>query len=166
MDNLVTASEKLQVFQTSFKDFTAYQPFIIIAAAVCIGLATREMISTIMNHSILPIIDFIIKHGLIYNIYTKLMSEIKQGTFFYLLLKLVLNKLAYVLWLIIVWFITIYITFIIFTKLIKLDLVSDKLAILDTTTKYIVDQEKPSYQLQQSSPNVAGQILSAQGFTH
>ena len=164
MDNLVVG---LKVFQTSFKDFTTYQPFIIIAAAVCIGLATREMISTIMNDSVLPILDFIIQHGLIYNAYAKLMSEIKGGTFLNLLLKLVLSKFAYVIWLIIVWFITIYITFIIFTKLIKLDLVSDKLAMLDTTTKYIVDQEKLSYQPQQpSSSNVAGQILSTRGFTH
>ena len=160
MDNLVIASDKLKLFQTSFKAFTHYQPFILVAAAVCIGLATREMISTIMNESILPIVDFIIKHGLIYNAYAKLIGEIREGSFSYLLLKLVLNKIAHVIWLIIVWFITIYITYIIFTKLIKLDLVSDKIAMLDATTKYIVDQEKPSYQPpQQTLPDIAGQFF-------
>lgn len=163
MDNLVVASEKLKTFQTSFKDFTHYQPFIIVAAAVCIGLATREMISTIMNDSVLPIVNFIIHHGLIYNAYAKLMNEIKEGTFFFLLLKLILSKVAHVVWLIIVWFITIYITYIIFTKLIKLDLVSDKIAILQATTNYIVDEEKPSYkppQEQQTLPlAITGQMF-------
>jgi hypothetical protein len=58
MDNLVIAADSLNLFQTKFKDFTSYHPFLIIAAGVCVGLATREMISMIMNDSILSILDF------------------------------------------------------------------------------------------------------------
>ena len=124
------------------------------------------MISMIMNDSVLAILDFLIKHSLIYNAYAKFLEEITfQKTFFYLFLKLVLRKTAHVIWLLIVWFITIYITYIIFSKLIKLDFVSDKIAMLQATTKYIVDQEKPSYKPPAAEPppsqfNIAGQMFS------
>jgi hypothetical protein len=160
MDNLVVAADKLSVFQTKFKDFTRYQPFLIIAAGVCVGLATREMISAIMNDSILPIVDFILKNTLMYNAYAKFLEEITfQKSFFYLFLKLILRKIGSIIWLLLVWFITIYISYIIFSKLIRLDLVSDKIAMLQATTKYIVDQEKPSYKPPPQQLNIAGQMF-------
>lgn len=140
---IINTTDDLKNVQKDFANFTAYNNlFIIIAASVCIGIATRDVISDIMNDTLLPLIAFIFKHGIFYLLYNKILTIThKHPT-----LNIIIQHIGKLIWLILVWVLTLFLVYFIFKKLIKIDFISDKINFVQDVTKYLTKQEqKPLY---------------------
>jgi large-conductance mechanosensitive channel len=125
--------------QKNFSNFTSYNGTLIIyAAAVCIGFATKDMISDIMNTAILPFLLFWSKHSIIGLLFIKIIDKFKKYPTF----SLFLIKIGSIFWIILVWIIILWLTYFIFTKLIKVDVISNRVYFLQDIIKYATKQEQ------------------------
>ena len=139
---LITTAETIKTNQKEFQNFTAYNNlFIIMASAVCVGIVTKDTISDIMNEAILPIIVFFGKKGISYFLYTKILEK----TVKYPILNLLISRFGKLIWILLTWILVMYIAWILFKKLIKLDLVSSKASLVEHVTKYVNGEEKITY---------------------
>jgi large-conductance mechanosensitive channel len=143
---IIDTTEHVKNVQKDFLSFTGYnQMFIVTASAICIGIATKDMVTDVMNEAILPVITFITQKSISYFLYTKALEK----TMKYPLVNILLQKVARLLWLLLVWLLILYVTYIAFKGLIKLDLVTDKINIIQGVTKYVTRQEQRQPNVQQ-----------------
>jgi hypothetical protein len=136
--NILHTTQELKKEQKQFIEFTTYGVFIVIASAICVGMATRDLISDAMNEAFLPLIMFFGKTNMFYIAYTKLLEKTQKMSFVYVLLQ----KLGKLIWIILIWFLTLYLTYFIFQKLIRVDLITDKIDFISNITKYFTSDEK------------------------
>ncbi len=136
---IINTTDNIRNIQKDFSSFTTYNNLlIVIAAAVCIGFATREMITDIMNKVIFPILLFWTERSVSVQLYKKIIEKSKSIPF----LSMLLIKFGEVLWIIFVWIIILWLTYVIFKKLIKIDLLTEKINIIQDITRYLTSQEK------------------------
>jgi hypothetical protein len=110
--------------QLQYMNFTAYNKLLMVgAAAICIGLATKEAISNLMNEVLLPFITFISNKSLTHIFYIFLL----QKSAHYKWINGLIWGLGRTIWIFLVWVLILYSTYLIFQYVIKFDLVTDKL---------------------------------------
>ena len=144
---VTTTTDDIRNVQHDFSNFTAFNNVLIVyAAAVCIGIATKEMISELMSEAVYPFLLFWTKNSITGYLFKKTLEKIKHNPILYI----ILHKLGAILWIIFVWIIILWLTYLIFTKLIKVDLISDKINIIQDITRYLTNQEK-SYKVNQEN---------------
>lgn len=153
---VINTAENVKQIQTDFHNFTALNSiFIVIASAVCVGIITKDTISDIMNEAILPLLLYWGKRSLSYLLYTKALEK----TMSYPSVYIVLTKLGKLVWIIIVWIIVLFIVYIIFRKLIKIDLISSKVNLVQDMTKYVIGQENRRKIVPSETYNVPSYII-------
>jgi large-conductance mechanosensitive channel len=136
---ILNTTDNIRNIQRDFSSFTTYNNLlIIIAAAVCVGISTREMISDIMNNAIYPILLFWTENSISVKLYKKIIEKTNSFPF----LTMLLLKMGEILWIIFVWIIILWMTYFIFKKLIKIDLISEKINVIDDITRYLTNQEQ------------------------
>jgi large-conductance mechanosensitive channel len=139
---IINTTDNILNIQKDFSAFTAYNNLlIIIAAAVCIGFATREMITDIMNTVLLPLFLFLTERTLSVQLYKKIIEKSKSIP----ILTMIFIKFGEIVWIIFVWIIILWMTYLIFKKLIKIDLLTEKINVIQDITKYLTNQEKKHY---------------------
>lgn len=149
---IITTAENIRNSQKDFQNFTAYNNlFIIMASAVCVGIVTKDAITDIMNEAILPIIVFFGKKGISYFLYTKILEK----TASYPILNLLIQKSGKLIWIFLTWLLVIYVAWILFRKLMKLDLVSSKVDLLENVTRYVSGEKKIT------SPTISGEMVQS-----
>lgn len=137
---IMDTTENIRLVQKDFAAFTSYNNmFVVFAAAICVGIATRDLVTDVLNETILPLILFFTKQGITYMIYTKIL----EATTKYQTLNMVIQHVAKLLWIILVWMITLFLVYLIFNKLIKVDLVTSRANLVDDVTRYFTHQEAP-----------------------
>ena len=142
---IINTTDDIRNVQHDFSNFTAFNNVLIVyAAAVCIGFATKEMIADLMNEAVYPLLLFLTKNSITGYLFKKTLEKVKHNPTLYI----ILHKLGAIFWIIFVWIIILWLTYFIFTKLIKIDLVTDKVNIIQDIIKYITKQEKP-YKIKQ-----------------
>lgn len=110
--------------QSKYMNFTAYNKALVLgAAAICIGLATKEAISSIMNEVILPFLKYISKTSLIYVFYLFLLQKSIHNK----IINAMILGLGKIIWIFLVWLLILYTTYIVFQYVIKFDMITDKL---------------------------------------
>jgi len=138
---VLTTTNNVLNTQKDFSNFTAYNnELIIYAAAVCIGFATKDMISDIMNEAILPLLVFITKKSFSRFIFYKIIENLKD----FPVISLILEKIAIIIWIVIVWIVILWLTYLVFTKLIKIDIISRNVNFIQDIIKYAIRQEQPA----------------------
>ena len=121
MDSYIT---NLKQEQSNYMNFTAYNKALVLgAAAICIGLATKEAISSIMNEVILPFLKYISKTSLLYVFYLFLL----QKSIHHKWINNLILGLGKTIWIFLVWILILYTTYLVFQYVIKFDLITDKL---------------------------------------
>ena len=137
--NIIDNVEVLKNFQKQFQTFTAYNNVLIsIASAVCIGMATKEVITNIMNEILLPIIASLSNTSITYILYKKAVEHTKFSGF----LNAIIIYFGKFIWIMLVWFLILYLTYVLFKTLIKTDLLTGKLQLLEDITRSFTKQEK------------------------
>lgn len=145
--SIINTTDNIRNVQHDFSNFTAFNNMLIVyAAAVCIGFATKDMISDLMNEAVYPFLLFWTKHSITGYLFKKTLEKVKNNPILYT----ILHKIGAIFWIIFVWIIILWLTYFIFTKLIKIDLISDKINIIQDITKYLTNQEKP-YKVKQEN---------------
>lgn len=139
-NNILHTTDGLRQAQEDFVKFTTYGIFIVIASAICVGMATRDLITDAMNDALLPLIVYFGQSNMFYIAYTKVLDNTKGIS----LLNLVLQKLGKLIWIMIVWVLTLYITYIVFQKLIRIDFITGKINFLQDVTRYFTGAEAPA----------------------
>lgn len=126
--------EFIKAQQQDFMKFTAYNNVLIISAAgICIGLATKEAISEFLNDIILPFIVFLSKHSVFHQFIKNSVDRTSSMPYLFEFLKAILKTS----WIFTVWLLILYITYIIFQKIIKIDLVTPRVDLVESATKYV-----------------------------
>ena len=126
--------EFIKAQQQDFMKFTAYNNMLIIGAAgICIGLATKEAISEFLNDIILPFIVFLSQHSVFHQFIKNSVDRTSSMPYLFEFLKAILKTS----WIFTVWLLILYITYIIFQKIIKIDLVTPRVDLVESATKYV-----------------------------
>lgn len=126
--------EFIKAQQQDFMKFTAYNNMLIIGAAgICIGLATKEAISEFLNEIILPFIVFLTKHSIFHQFIQRSVDRTSSMPYLFEFLK-ALFKTS---WIFTVWLLILYITYIIFQKIIKIDLITPRVDLVENAAKYV-----------------------------
>ncbi len=115
--------------QSDFMSFN--KALVTIAAAICVGIATKEAISNIMHDIILPFLGFIIHKSFTYILYNKAMHLVKNKY-----LTAIIASMGRLVWILLVWLIILYITYIVFKKIIVIDFVGDKVNTFNKLKNY------------------------------
>lgn len=139
---IIQTTESIKKFQNDFKSFVSSNfLFLVIASAVCIGFATKDMVSDVMNESILPLITHFAVKSIPYFFYNKALEYSNKHSVFHLIIR----KVGRGFWLILVWILTLYITFIVFSSISNIDLLTGKMDIVQRLTRYVVGEERNGY---------------------
>ena len=126
--------EFIKAQQQDFMKFTAYNNVLIIGAAgICIGLATKEAISEFLNDIILPFILFLSQHSIFHQFIQKSIDKTSFMPYLFEFLKAIFKTS----WIFTVWLLILYITYIVFQKIIKIDLVTSKVDLVESAAKYV-----------------------------
>jgi uncharacterized membrane protein len=139
---ILGTTEGVKDFQKQFQAFTAYNiAFVTIAAGISVGLATNEMITHIMNDAVLPLFMFVAQRNFTYYIYNRVLDMAVKHP----LLSMVIRKCGRIVWLLAVWFIVLYLTFIIFSVVIRFDSIGRQMSFVQLVTKRLTGQELPPH---------------------
>ena len=134
---IIQNTEPIRKFQQDFKrSVTSNFTILIVACAVCIGFATRDMISNVMNESVLPVLTYLALKSIPYLFYNKALQFSKR----YEILTLLLRKLGTLIWIILVWIFTLYMTYIVFRSIANVDLVTGRVDLVQGVTKYVLGE--------------------------
>lgn len=130
--------------QKDFMSFAAYDKvFLTVAAAICVGLATKEAIGNLMNEVILPFVLFISKGSIAYIAYsTALEKTIKIGW-----VHAFLQAMGKMIWIFVVWMIILYITYAVFRKLITVDYVTPRVEMVENVAAALSNRGGSSWML-------------------
>jgi len=134
MEYIHATGDKIKSAQQNFLQFTAYNNMLIIgAAAICIGLATKEAITQLLNQVILPLILYFGKTSLNYFVYLKALEHSMHLPWLHNLIK----GIGRTLWIFIVWIIILYLTYVVFKQVIRIDLITSKVNLVESAANYI-----------------------------
>ena len=126
--------EFIKAQQQDFMKFTAYNNMLIIGAAgICIGLATKEAISEFLNEIILPFLMFLTEHSIFHQFVRRSVDRTSSMPYLFAFLKAVFKTS----WIFTVWLLILYITYIIFQKIIKIDLITPRVDLVENAAKYV-----------------------------
>lgn len=139
---IIDTTENVRKVQSDFQKQTSLNNmFIVIASAVCVGIITKDTISDIMNEAILPLVLFFGKMSISYFVYTKALEKTANWP----AINIILQKLGKLLWIVLIWLLVLYVVYILFKGLIKIDLVTGKIDLLQGVTSYVTRQEAPKH---------------------
>lgn len=127
-NTILNTTHKVQEDYDLFKTYTTQKQIIIIASAVCIGFATKEVITNIMNEIILP---FLTSIGT-YTLFQFALNNV-HNKFIYIIIK----KTGLLIWFIFSWLIIIFIVYLFLTKFIQINPLAFDLSVINTGTKFI-----------------------------
>jgi large-conductance mechanosensitive channel len=126
--------EFIKAQQQDFMKFTAYNNMLIIGAAgICIGLATKEAITEFLNDIILPFIVFLTQHSVFHQFFQRSVDQTSSMPYLFEFLKAIFKTS----WIFTVWLLILYITYIIFQKIIRIDMVTPKVDLVESAAKYV-----------------------------
>ena len=135
---IMQTTNSILTFQKNFSNYlTSNYLILLIASSVCIGFATKDMISDIMHESVLPIVIYFTVKTIPYFIYNKTLEYSSK----YKLIHLLIHKLGRLFWIIIVWILTLYITYIVFRSITRIDLITGRVNALQSVTKYVLGEK-------------------------
>ena len=121
MDALIyNTTENAKKFHKDYNDFIA--AFAVISAAVCIGLATKDMVTEVMTEVVLPVITLIVEKSLSYSVYQTLVRHTPN-----MFWELVVTKVAKTVWIVVIWMLVIFVTYLAFKVLMRVDIMSSKI---------------------------------------
>lgn len=125
-------------FDNEFKKYSANSSLVTLAAAVCIGIATKEIIERLMNEVLLPLIKYMSNTSIPFLIYTFLLKVFRNKKNVTTILKAFGN----IAWLFIVWSVIVFVSFVLFKKLLDKNFVSQQLAFFHKAGNYAVSLQE------------------------
>jgi hypothetical protein len=126
--------DSIKNIQKDFMNFTSYNNILILgAASICIGLATKDAISDFMNQVVLPFILFLANGSVTYLSYLKAVQHSLKFPW----LNAIVKACGKTVWILLVWFLILYITYAVFKKIIVIDLITSKVNLVEDLKKYI-----------------------------
>lgn len=106
---------------------------IIIAAGVCIGVATKDVIQKLLDQVLLPFLQLIAHTSVPYMIYKKIIAVSKNHPYF----NIFLNILGNTIWLFLTWSIIVFVSYLFLNKLVKFNLVNEQLVLFNKATNFV-----------------------------
>jgi hypothetical protein len=160
---IINGTEKVKQMQQNYRSsISENHAILIIAAAICVGIATRDVIADVMKDAILPLVLYLVKMGIPYMIYDRIKSSFARHT----VLHVIISKLGNVIWLLLIWVMTLYLVYLVFAKLVGIDLIGNQVKLIQLATSYVFQEDKQQQQqqpIQQSGTNAfAAQQLPKQ----
>jgi large-conductance mechanosensitive channel len=142
---LSTTTNSIGDFNKDFQKYSSNTTLISVAAGVCIGLATKEIIQSLMNETILPLLQFMIKTSLYYWAYMILLKLSLSKP----VINKILETIGTIIWLFLLWSVIIFISFVLFKKLLNYNLISMQIGNIHKLGGYgLVLEEKIKQQFQ------------------
>jgi len=139
MDVISEATHNINTINNDFKKYAYNDQLILIAAAVCIGVATKDIIQTLLNDTLYPALKFIVTNSLYYWIFTILKKKSASTPF----IVNTLNVIGQIAWLFLLWSIIVFISFVLFKKLLNYNIISSQLAFYNTVGTVYEENVKP-----------------------
>lgn len=126
-NNIINYSENIKKNYNDYQKYTLNHQLIVIAIGVCIGIATKDVITNIMNQIILPIIKSFGEHTLYNIIYKLLLVNTKHIT----ILNSSIQYMGIFIWNLLSWSIIVFIAYLFMTQLIKLDIITPHINLIE-----------------------------------
>lgn len=133
-NTLVTSAQTVKKFNSNFKNFAGNQQFVVIAAAICVGIATKDAIEKILNEVIYPFIRIAGNASIAFLLYKKALDSTQS----YKILHTVLEKVGAVIWIFIVWFLIAVMSYILLKKVLTVDLINPQMQFVEDNTKRFI----------------------------
>jgi large-conductance mechanosensitive channel len=125
-------------FSNDFRKYSNNNNLVVVAAAVCIGIATKDIIEKLMNEAVLPIMKVMVKNSLYFFVYKLLLkTSVSKPTIVY-----ILKTIGTVGWLFFMWSVIVFVSFVLFKKLLDKNLVANQLNFLHKIGGYAVTLEE------------------------
>lgn len=139
MDVISEATHNINSINNDFKKYAYNDQLILIAAAVCIGMATKDIIQKLLNDTLYPALKFIVSNSLYYWIFTILKNKSASRPF----IVNTLNVIGEIAWLFLLWSIIVFISFVLFKKLLNYNIISNQLSFYNTVGNVYEENVKP-----------------------
>lgn len=130
-NTVVASTQSVKNFNSNFKTFAGNQQFVIVAAAICVGIATKDAIEKILNEIIYPFIRVAANASIAFILYKKALDSTQSMTFIHMLLE----KVGAVVWIFIVWFLIAFLSYVLLKKVLTVDLINPQMQFLEDNTK-------------------------------
>jgi large-conductance mechanosensitive channel len=130
-NTIVTTTQTAKKFNDNFKSFTTNQTFIIMAAAICIGMATKDAIDKLLNEVLYPIIKKIASFSIGVILYRKALEKTTSMS----TIHSILESIGSVVWIFFVWLIIIFLSYLLLKKLLSIDFVKPQLDFVEDNSK-------------------------------
>lgn len=137
------ATNNVKKERSEFSKFIYNDTFIVMASAITIGMTSKDMLNKIMYEIVLPIFIYFGKKGIPYYAFNKILQFSKN----YPTLNWSLEKLGELIWIILTWFIIIYLTYVIYTRVLKFNIIGGQIDFVENTTKYFSNEKKDNFNL-------------------
>jgi large-conductance mechanosensitive channel len=142
MDNLINNTlSSGQTLNNDFVKYSANTTLLTIASAIVIGIASKDLIEKFMNDILLPIIKVLGKGYIPLMIYKLLLKNSTSAPTILFILKTFGN----IFWIFLIWSIMIFISFVLFKKLLDKNLVSLQLGLLHRSGKTVQEFFKKNF---------------------
>lgn len=122
IDMLLTPIDRVNEGYTLFQQFFRSEYLLLLAAAICLGLATKELIEKLMTKIILPVLQWLTYTSIVVIFYRYLQKRVPKK---FQLISAMLSTVGNVSWDIFVWLAIIVLIFIIFEFIIKRNLTNN-----------------------------------------
>lgn len=99
--------ETYKKFFADFQEFMYSNNVLVAATGLCVGMATKEMIESVLNEAVLPIVHTIGRVSIIHNAYLSALKHVNHK-----MLSSILSILGSVSWSIFVWVLVVLLTFV------------------------------------------------------
>ena len=139
MDVISEATYNINSINNDFKKYAYNDQLILVAAAVCIGVATKDIIQTLLTDTLYPALKFIVSNSLYYWIFTILKKKSASTPF----IVNTLNVIGEIAWLFLLWSIIVFISFVLFKKLLNYNIISNQLSFYNTVGTVYEENIKP-----------------------
>lgn len=139
MDIISETTHNINNINNDFKKYAYNDQLILIAAAVCIGISTKDIIQKLLNDTLYPALKFIVTNSLYYWIF-KILKKKSSSTPF---IVNTLNVVGEIVWLFLLWSIIVFISFVLFKKLLNYNLISGQLSFINTVGTVYEENVKP-----------------------
>jgi large-conductance mechanosensitive channel len=139
MDVISEATQNINTINNDFKKYAYNDQLILMAAAVCIGMATKDVIQTLLNDTLYPALKFIVTNSLYYWIFTILKKKSASTPF----IVNTLNVIGQIAWLFLLWSIIVFVSFVLFKKLLNYNIISSQLSFYNQVGTVYEENVKP-----------------------
>lgn len=130
-NTLVSSAQTVKNFNSNFKNFAANQQFVVIAAAICVGIATKDAIEKILNEIIYPFIRVAGNASIAFLLYKKALDSTQSMKTLHVLLQ----KVGAIVWIFIVWFLIAVLSYVLLKKVLAVDLINPQMQFVEDNTK-------------------------------